>query len=85
MLNEKEIVEEIVKRNRNILLSIHEQYDKIDSNYGRRLAIMGGQCDSIKKELDTLGKELREQYYSLGRRMELLELQVLQVLKNNNK
>ncbi|OAK13793.1 hypothetical protein [Bacillus wiedmannii] len=82
MVNEKEIVEEIVKRNRNTLLSIHEQYEKIDSVFGKRLAIIEGQCSSIKKELDTLGKELREQYYSLGRRMELLELQVL---KNNNK
>lgn len=82
MENEKEIIEEIVKHNRNILLSIHEQYDKIDSNFGRRLAVIEGQCDSIKKELDTLGKEIREQYYSLGRRMELLELQVL---KDNNK
>lgn len=82
MVNEKEIVEEIVKRNRNTLLSIYEQYDKIDSVFCKRLAIIEGQCSSIKKELDTLGKELREQYYSLGRRMELLELQVL---KNNNK
>ncbi|MCU5397571.1 hypothetical protein [Bacillus toyonensis] len=82
MVNEKEIVEEIVKRNRNTLLSIYEQYEKIDSVFGKRLAIIEGQSDSIKKELDTLGKELREQYYSLGRRMELLELQVL---KNNNK
>ncbi|ATI51050.1 hypothetical protein CPZ32_12120 [Bacillus cereus] len=81
MVNEKEIVEEIVKHNRNTLLSIYEQYDKIDSVFGKRLAIIEGQCNSIKKELDTLGKELREQYYSLGRRMELLELQVL---KNNN-
>ncbi|PFL14036.1 hypothetical protein COJ07_28545 [Bacillus cereus] len=82
MVNEKDIVEEIVKRNREMLLNIYEQYDKIDSVFGRRLAVVEVQCDAIKKELDTLGKEIREQYYSLGRRMELLELQVL---KDNNK
>ncbi|ETT73187.1 MULTISPECIES: hypothetical protein [Bacillus] len=85
MENEKEIVEEIVKRNRKLLLKIYEQYDKIDSDFGMRLAVIEVQCGGISKELNTLGKEIREQYYSLGRRMELLELQVLQVLKNNNK
>ncbi|WHY87567.1 hypothetical protein QNH39_06985 [Neobacillus novalis] len=82
MSTDKFIVNEIVKVNRQMVLGIHEQYDKIDSVFGRRIAVIEGKVDAIEKELGVLGKELREQYYSLGRKLDLIELQLV---KQNNK
>ncbi|WP_240514639.1 hypothetical protein [Bacillus cereus] len=77
MVDEKVILEKIIRINRNTVSGIHGRFDKIDSEVGRRIAMIEINTDSIVKTLDTLGKELREQYYSLGRRMDLLEMQVI--------
>lgn len=77
MENEKEVIHEITKLNRKMMVGVHERFEKIDSVYGRRLAVIEARIDYIEKAIDTLGKELREQYYSLGRRIELLELQLV--------
>ncbi|WP_242479952.1 hypothetical protein [Bacillus cereus group sp. N21] len=77
MVDEKVILEKIIRINRNTASGIHERFDKIDSEIGRRVAVIEINTDSIVKILDTLGKELREQYYSLGRRIDLLEMQVI--------
>ncbi|WP_191566226.1 hypothetical protein [Metabacillus idriensis] len=81
MSDEKFIVNEIVKCNRMMVIGLREQYDKIDSNYGRRIAVIEGRLDAMEKNLDVLGKELREQYFSLGRKLDLIELQL--VRQNN--
>ncbi|WP_176520471.1 hypothetical protein [Bacillus cereus] len=77
MADEKMIVGEIIKVNRNFVSGIHERFDKIDSEIGRRIAVIEINTDSLVKILDVLGKELREQYYSLGRRIDLLEMQMI--------
>ncbi|MDC2863489.1 hypothetical protein [Bacillus sp. BP-3] len=77
MVDEKVILEKIIRINRNTVSGIHEHFDKIDSEIGRRIAVIEINTDSLVKTLDTLGKELREQYYSLGRRIDLLEMQVI--------
>ncbi|MDR6120621.1 uncharacterized protein Yka (UPF0111/DUF47 family) [Bacillus sp. SLBN-46] len=77
MKNEKMIIEEIVKVNRNMVIGIHESLDKIDSDYGRRIAAIESKIFSIEKLLDSLGNELREQYYSIGRRLDILEVQII--------
>lgn len=77
MADEKVIIEKIIRINRNTVSGIHERFDKIDSEIGRRIAVIEINTDSLVKTLDTLGKELREQYYSLGRRIDLLELQII--------
>lgn len=77
MVDEKVILEKIIRINRNTVSGIHERFDKIDSEIGRRIAVIEINTDSLVKTLDTLGKELREQYYSLGRRIDLLEMQVI--------
>jgi hypothetical protein len=84
MIDEKIIINEIVKNNRQMILGVHECFDKIDSHYGRRIAVIEGQTDLIVKMLDSLGKELREQYHSIGRRNDLLELQVIKQLNERN-
>lgn len=81
MNDEKFIVNEIVKSNRKMVIGLHEQYDKIESNYGKRLAVIEGKVAAMEKNLDVLGKELREQYFSLGRKLDLIELQL--VRQNN--
>ncbi|WP_257142994.1 hypothetical protein [Bacillus pseudomycoides] len=77
MVDEKVILEKIIRINRNTVSGIHERFDKIDSEIGRRIAVIEINTDSLVKTLDTLGKELREQYYSLGRRIDLLEMQMI--------
>ncbi|WP_252196102.1 hypothetical protein [Bacillus mycoides] len=77
MADEKVILEKIIRINRNTVSGIHERFNKIDSEIGRRISIIEINTDSLVKTLDTLGKELREQYYSLGRRIDLLEMQVI--------
>ncbi|MBS4188625.1 hypothetical protein KHA94_00110 [Bacillus sp. FJAT-49705] len=77
MSNDKFIVNEIVKINRQMVIGIHEQYAKIDSVFGRRIAAIEGKVDAIEKNLEVLGKELREQYYSFGRKLDLIELQLV--------
>ena len=77
MVDKKVILEKIIRMNRNTVSGIHERFNKIDSEIGRRVAVIEINTDSIVKTLDTLGKELREQYYSLGRRIDLLELQTI--------
>ncbi|WP_257209458.1 hypothetical protein [Bacillus toyonensis] len=77
MVDEKVILEKIIRINRNTVSGIHERFNKIDSEIGRRVAVIEINTDSLVKTLDTLGKELREQYYSLGRRIDLLEMQVV--------
>ncbi|MFI8708471.1 hypothetical protein ACIGHG_15650 [Bacillus sp. NPDC077411] len=77
MVDEKVILEKIIRINRNTVSGIHERFNKIDSEIGRSVAVIEINTDSLVKTLDTLGKELREQYYSLGRRIDLLEMQVI--------
>ena len=77
MVDEKVILEKIIRINRNTVSGIHERFNKIDSEIGRRVAVIEINTDSLVKTLDTLGKELREQYYSLGRRIDLLEMQMI--------
>lgn len=77
MVDEKVILEKIIIINRNTVSGIHERFNKIDSEIGRRVAVIEINTDSLVKTLDTLGKELREQYYSLGRRIDLLEMQMI--------
>ncbi|WP_180234955.1 hypothetical protein [Bacillus cereus] len=77
MVDEKVILEKIIRINRNTVSGIHERFNKIDSEIGRRIAVIEINTDSLVKTLDTLGKELREQYYSLGRRIDLLEMQMI--------
>ncbi|OSX90267.1 hypothetical protein S3E15_01831 [Bacillus mycoides] len=77
MVDEKVILEKIIRINRNTVSGIHERFNKIDFEIGRRVAVIEINTDSLVKTLDTLGKELREQYYSLGRRIDLLEMQVI--------
>ncbi|MHA4067891.1 hypothetical protein ACX16W_22900 [Bacillus cereus] len=56
MVDEKVILEKIIRINRNTVSGIHERFDKIDSEVGRRIAMIEINTDLIVKTLDTLGE-----------------------------
>src|SRR4051794_39020257 len=57
-------------------LNLNEQLLRIDQQMNRRVTVMEVQMDSIERKLNLLDKDLREQYFSLGRRLDLLQLQL---------
>jgi hypothetical protein len=84
MEDEKFIINEIVKLNRQMIIGVQESFDKIDFQYGRRIGLIEIHTDRIMKILEILRNELREQYHSLARRIDLLEFQTIKLQNEVN-
>lgn len=81
---ENEETRKIINFIQKLLISIHERFDFFDSIIGRRTTITEIKVDKLEKDMNVLGKEIREQYYSIGRRIDLLQEQLNRIEKGKN-
>lgn len=81
---ENEETRKIINFIQKSLISIHERFDFFDSVIGRRTTITEIKVDKLEKDMNVLGKEIREQYYSIGRRIDLLQEQLNRIEKGKN-
>ena len=70
---------------RKMNLNLNEQLLRIDQQMNRRVTVIEVQMDSIERKLNLLDKDLREQYFSIGRRLDLLHLQLFKNDGEQNK
>lgn len=76
MKNEEVTAVKMLDLIRKMNLNLNEQLLRIDQQMNRRVTVMEVQMDSIERKLNLLDKDLREQYFSIGRRLDLLHLQL---------
>lgn len=72
--NEQDRIGKTVEALKKMNLNEYDKLLEIEQTGNRRLMSMEVKIDSLEKIYNSLGKDLREQYFSLGSRIDILNL-----------